>query len=82
MAQGGLKMIELYYVYDYEGAYVDFFQDYETALSMATLYGGYVLTQTQMYELEEQEDEYDWKARLSAKPRKKNKKIGIVLGVK
>ncbi len=37
-------MIELYHVYDYYGTYVDFYHDYETALSMANCCGGYVVS--------------------------------------
>lgn len=37
-------MIELYYVYDYYGTYVDFYHDYEAALSMANCCDGYVVS--------------------------------------
>lgn len=52
-------MIETYFVYDYEWQLVDWFQDYETALSLANSCFGFVITQTELWQMEEEEEEED-----------------------
>lgn len=63
-------MIELYHVYDYYGAYVDFYHDYETALSMANCCGGYVVSSFEV----DYDDPDDWDDREDRKARKKIRK--------
>lgn len=63
-------MIELYHVYDYYGAYVDFYHDYETALSMANCCGGYVVSSFEV----DYDDPDDWDDRENRKARKKIRK--------
>lgn len=69
-------MIELYHVYDYYGAYVDFYHDYETALSMANCCGGYVVSSFEVDYDDPDDDLEDRKAR--KKVYKKTKKGYII----
>lgn len=77
-------MIELYHVYDYYGAYVDFYHDYETALSMANCCGGYVVSS---FETDyDDPDDDDWEddlkgkhARKKSTIKKKNGKFGYIV---
>lgn len=69
-------MIELYHVYDYYGAYVDFYHDYETALSMANCCGGYVVSS---FEVDYDDPDDDWEDRKARKKIRKKRKQGYIV---
>lgn len=82
-------MFEWYVAYDVYGSYLGIYSDYDYAFMIAQMHGGFVLTQTEAWEMEEQEDEDDWddweedklkknKFKLFKKNKKGNKKIGYV----
>lgn len=69
-------MIELYHVYDYYGTYVDFYHDYETALSMANCCGGYVVSS---FEVDYDDPDDDWEDRKAHKKIRKKRKQGYIV---
>ena len=69
-------MIELYHVYDYYGTYVDFYHDYETALSMANCCGGYVVSS---FEVDYDDPDDDWEDRKTCKKIRKKRKRGYIV---
>ena len=71
-------MIELYHVYDYYGAYVDFYHDYETALSMANCCGGYVVSSFEV-DYDDHDDWDDWEDRKARKKIRKKRKQGYIV---
>lgn len=71
-------MIELYHVYDYYGAYVDFYHDYETALSMANCCGGYVVSSFEV-DYDDPDDWDDWEDRKARKKIRKKRKQGYIV---
>lgn len=71
-------MIELYHVYDYYGTYVDFYHDYETALSMANCCGGYVVSSFEV-DYDDPDDWDDWEDRKARKKIRKKRKQGYIV---
>lgn len=69
-------MIELYHVYDYYGTYVDFYHDYETALSMANCCGGYVVSS---FEVDYDDPGDGWEDRKARKKVYKKTKKGYII---
>lgn len=80
-------MIEWYIAYGMFGDYLGVFSDYDRAFMTAQLHGGFVLTQTEAWRLEdEQEDDDDWEDDLKDKRtrkkltiKKKNCKFGYIV---
>ncbi|MDV4829903.1 hypothetical protein NNG48_07310 [Enterococcus faecium] len=78
-------MIELYLAYDGYDMYIDTYHEYEQALSVAMMYGGFVLSQTQVWQLEdENEDDDDWEDdegyfKRKQQPKRKTNKLGYIL---
>ncbi len=72
-------MIELYHVYDYYGAYVDFYHDYETALSMANCCGGYVVSSFEVDYDDPDGGQDDWEDRKARKKVYKKTKKGYII---
>lgn len=80
-------MIEWYIVYGMFGDYLGVFSDYDRAFMTAQLHGGFVLTQTEAWRLEdEQEDDDDWgddlkdkRTRKKLTIKKKNGKFGYIV---
>lgn len=69
-------MIELYHVYDCYGTYVDFYHDYETALSMANCCGGYVVSS---FGTNYDDSDDDWEDRKARKKVYKKRKQGYIV---
>ena len=69
-------MIELYHVYDYYGIYVDFYHDYEAALSMANCCGGYVVSS---FGTDYDDSDDDWEDRKARKKVYKKTKKGYIV---
>lgn len=72
-------MIELYHVYDYYGIYVDFYHDYEAALSMANCCGGYVVSSFEVDYDDSDNDWDDWEDRKARKKVYKKTKKGYIV---
>lgn len=53
-------MIEWYVAYDMHGGYLGVFPDYDRAFMTAQLHGGFVLAQTEAWQLEDEQENDNW----------------------
>ncbi|HGF8196856.1 TPA: hypothetical protein QFF40_000306 [Enterococcus faecium] len=79
-------MIEWYIAYGMFGDYLGVFSDYDRAFMTAQLHGGFVLTQTEAWRLEDEQEDGDWEDDLKDKRtrkkltiKKKNGKFGYIV---
>lgn len=82
-------MIEWYIAYDMYGDYLGVFPDYDRAFMTAQLHGGFVLAQTEVWQLEDEQEDDDWEdwednskdkhTRKKTAVKKKNGRFGYIV---
>lgn len=82
-------MIEWYIAYGMFGDYLGIFPDYDRAFMTAQLHDGFVLAQTEVWQLEDEQEDDDWddrgddlrdkRARKKLAIKKKNGKFGYIV---
>lgn len=82
-------MIEWYIAYGMFGDYLGIFSDYDRAFMTAQLHDGFVLAQTEVWQLEDEQEDDDWddrgddlrdkRTRKKLTIKKKNGKFGYIV---